>query len=250
MELGAAGQSNRSIAANLTDWLSKVGAVAAALTAIAYLAGWLTLRSYYSALGAAWYVSNISPTKVMQEGAGTLTVLAAAIYLGLQFLMSGRSAIGVDRFAKWCAIAALVLSIGGAIGHGFAAIGSQGQYVATILAGGTLLVSVGVTIALLLWQMRSPSFTWTRHHLGLVYWVYWMAFSALPFYVGQVKAEADSDLKSSRLATVTRSGSTGPQWRLVDVSGDTALLAKLAPKASDIGFQLVKIDQTLEIRHQ
>src|SRR2546426_8020530 len=116
--LSGQSEPDRSITGSVVDALSKVGTIAAALTAIAYLAVWLTLRSYYGAMGAVWYASNISPTKIMQEGAGTLTVLLVATYFGLQLLMSGRTTQRVDHIAKWWAIGAIALAVIGAVCRG------------------------------------------------------------------------------------------------------------------------------------
>lgn len=228
------------------DVLTKVGALTGLVTAIAYFQGWVILREYYSELGASWYIPSITPTRIINEGATTLLAAGVCAFLAVQALVNGRPMKAVDRWCMVASVLALLIFGGGEVAAGFDVIGPAGSHLCASLTAGLLMAAVGGTAGQLVWSARSPTFQW-KPHLGNLHWIYLIGFGVCPLLVGSTRAAAHLDPATSSLPVVTGQALLPTGVRLVEATGDVALVVRLADEARAAVFQVVKLDSGVEI---
>lgn len=98
-------EKTHSAANAIASTLVQVAGLAAGLAVIGLYIGWRELTSYYATLGAPWVVEMLPPSRLIQKGAGLLSVIAiAALFSVYALTQATASAVGLRRLSIAVAI--------------------------------------------------------------------------------------------------------------------------------------------------
>ncbi|HEY8025211.1 MAG TPA: hypothetical protein VIF60_11630 [Burkholderiaceae bacterium] len=245
------GEEKNSVV-NLLGLLPTIGAAIALLGVVGSFAGFLVCKSYYAELGALWYVHNLPTVQFVQEGAPVLLFCAlAAVFTVIHVSREvPRRVIRNWACVTW-SIGVLLASLVFAPVFPADAIflNTQVMFYYSCLAGILLMVSAGIMFGALIAQD-------TRNNLRLRFLVGMSVVSIVTFWLatyscGKSHARFDSDPVLSQLSILHTDGPTD-DWRVVDISGDTILALKMAPKvivgdSPSRTLRLVKNDKNMDI---
>jgi hypothetical protein len=227
------------------DFWSKSFGMVVGLSAPAVVIGYYYLKGYYRALGASWYVPNLSNASIVGAGVNVLLVLLFGFVLAMSpwpRTQKGRRRLHVG--ASLLAIAALALVY---LPQWVTLSSSHGVGI-SLLGSGLLLLSGGMSLRLLMESVAVPDFKWSFEHTGEVVWLTALTFGMCLSNLPVAEAAHDLDASSSVLPRLTMPNVPGIDLRLVHVEGDSALIVQLGKKGERAIFKMIKLDSTVAIQ--
>ncbi len=211
----------------------------------AYCIGWLWAKSYYSEIGASWYVSLLSPLDILSYGVPYDFVILFAFLFGLVFLMTkswGMGHLGLLSIIFGCLI--IVAAIVKAFVH-FRDPESILTY-QRLLTGSTLAF-YGFQFAFLIgqYQIEKPAYYGTVLSTFIVTCV----FVGLNISEsGVVNATDDFNQATSKLSYAIRDGCSTCIYRVVHITNGKVLLAQISTEKSNRKFFYMPLDEKIIIR--
>lgn len=217
----------------------RIGGAVIGLVAIGYFIGWRTAENYYSAFGAGWVVSLLSPIELLQRSYTPLSGLIFGILLAVVNTVNG------SWTKKGIRIADTVTSSGAVTLLGIALLGHT--YIGVIWAGlaasiASLLFSlcIGFSIALHAFALRDQEQQWSGSQIWLIYFLWMVAATQLPLAAGESSGHLAADPEKSRLP-IARLGSE--DWRLLLARSDRFVLTKLSKDGTPPVVKIVPVEQ-------
>ena len=220
--------------ARIIDGLPQLGGAIIALTGLGYIIGWTSANAYFAEFGAAWIVSELSPSRLLLQGAGLVSAIAVGFFIGLSYSHVANAAYRLDRVAT-------TLTIVASIGAGLVMLvfdrwfDSSTLYYSSVSAGLSLALAAGLTAASLVLSYRDSRYAWKDWHIAFGYVVFtWGALYA-PQHLAGATGRRDADPHQSPLPRVTIGA---------EPHGDMRLLTTLERE-----LVIVEMDSTTRVNH-
>jgi hypothetical protein len=231
-------------ASSIGAWLELLPRAIAALlslSALGYFVGWREANAYYTALGATWAATSVSPLALLQLSASTIVTVAAATFFSLTLVLDQK--VSLRKLSWFCAACLAIASILLSASQGlFGDAPPSGAHVLASVGAQFFAISAGVTLSELVGHARQSSQRISSGHLWLIYWFVLPGLFWAPDRLGEARALRDAEPLSSPLPVVELDTSLPPaDWRMVQLVGDKALLMMLADKAHNRRFRLVEV---------
>ena len=218
------------------------------IAALAYLIGWKETSAYYSAFGAPWITSMLSPSRIAQSSAWV-------IWITLLFGFTSIYSIAADDathhgMRKWGII---TLSIGLAIGafDSFEPEWLPFQIKALLLSLAAFLfaVSAGLPIAEVVARFKEDGFRWHSYYLWLFFFVIMLTFHWAPARMGEARARLNMLSETTSLPILSIKDSTNTkEWRLLEVVEGNAVLVVLGKTRDLDEFRVVPLSELQNVR--
>ena len=218
-QFGEAVKSLASIIPNAATFL--VG-----ISAVAYFCGWREASSYYTALGAPWMVANLPSFAFLSLSGPMMVVIAFAAFLSMeQVAFLGGTGKGIGR------VASVLLLLGIFTPH-FATIfvdrfTEQGIWILQRISAFLTYFAAGLFVGQAGAEMRDSGLKWSRAVVNPIFFLVNYGLLQAPTLLGNAHAHYDLLPASTELSVVQMKDEKGiVNWRLVNVTGGSALLLK------------------------
>lgn len=216
--------------------------------ALAYLIGWRETSSYYSAFGAPWVTSLLSPTRLAQSSAWVIWI---TLIFAFTSIYSIAAANATHHGMRWSAIATLAvgLVIGAIDKLQIEAISTQARALLLGLAALLFAISAGLTIAEVVARFKEDGFRWHSYYLWLFYFVVLLTFQWAPSRMGEARARLNMLSETTSLAPVDlKAPGNNTEWRLLEVLDGSAILVALGSSPHLNQFRVVALTELQNVR--
>jgi len=194
-------------------WLTAIASFGAAATVIGVPLGYLELRAYYTALGAAWIVQLLSPRAFFVQAASGIafaTAVSIAAYSALASKAISRRALLKVQLSLF------VISVTIGLFRRFLAEDPSGHIGWAYVSNALLVICAGIALADVMADAagigRRMRFVDNVFFLALASSY---AFFQAPGEISHMRASEDKDPERSTLSKVQLLGEDSPHWRLI-----------------------------------
>jgi len=218
------------------------------IAALAYLIGWKETSPYYSAFGAPWVTSLLSPSRLAQSSAWVIWITLIFAFTSIYSIATFNTTHHGMR--KWGII---TLSVGLAIGAFDAFkpewLSMQVKALLLSLAAVLFAVSAGLTIAEVIARFKEDGFRWHSYYLWLFYFVVMLTFHWAPARMGEARARLNMLSETTSLPAVrVKDPANTQEWRLLEVLEGHAVLVVLG-KSRDLNeFRVIPLSELQSVR--
>lgn len=229
--------------------LPKIAGFVGGLTAIGLLMGWREMSSYYSALGAPWVISMMSPSRFIAQSAGLLCAFGFSIFMSIVFLAQRQITYKglIYGSVVFLGLSATLFFLGT---YPFDWFEPKTQHLFLNLGAGCIAISAGLTIGEVIARLAKKGLKWEGHELMLIYFfVISFGIYQAPNALGQSQALLDIETKFSSAPIIElKSPSPDKIWRLVTHIDSNFLAISFPSQGNSHAIKIFESNEIAEIQ--
>jgi len=239
-------KKDKSTLGGLLEVLSVIGTAVASASFIGYALSWQMLNAYYSELGASWYVNTLTPTQVIQSGAGIYIGLVFMLTWGFYYASSVKNLDAITLPALTLLVVACLINL---VNSHPAQNLLHIQVNTYILFVGYFCLAIGCQFLIIeiFYNLKNATYNIELRHIGQILLFYFLAYLPLITNLEITRAATDMDSKVSKLSYAQKKNCAGCIWRIVDAHDGKFLLARISAQMEKRTFVIASMDETWEI---
>lgn len=209
------------------------------LGALAYVIGLRETQSYFSAVGAPWVTSLLSPAQIMQSSAWIWVIAGWFVVSSVISIVNGAT----PKLLRRQSIASIVV---GAVPLILAAfdLPADPQMRALLAVAGAVMfaTSAAYTIGEVIALYKEQGLRWSGYQLYLLLFSCGMAFMFAPDRMGVASAQLATQQQTTGLPVAELASDDSKQeWHLLAVAENNAVLVYLTPEIGQNRFRVVAL---------